>query len=99
MAAGGGAKSDLWLKIKASAYGVPLLVPSQPEGGVIGCAALAAAAEGRFTSPVEAAEAFVKYEREIVPDPAWSDVYARMQPVFERVYSHAQPLYDELDQL
>lgn len=99
VAAGGGAKSDLWLKIKASAYGVPLLVPSEPEGGVIGCAALAAAAEGRFASPVEAADAFVRYEREIVPDPAWSDVYARMQPVFERIYSHAQPLYDELDRL
>jgi xylulokinase len=43
------------LKIKASAYGVPLLVSSELEGGVIGCAALAAAAEGRFNSPVQAA--------------------------------------------
>jgi xylulokinase len=99
VAAGGGAKSDLWLKIKASAYGVPIVVPSEPEGGVIGCAALAAAAEGRFASPEEAAEASVRYEREILPDPAWADVYARMQPVFERVYSHSQPLYDELDRL
>ena len=99
VAAGGGAKSDLWLKVKASAYGVPLLVPSEPEGGVIGCAALAAAAEGRFGSPVEAAEAFVRYEQEIAPDLAWSDVYARMQPVFERIHSHAQPLYDDLDRL
>jgi xylulokinase len=41
----------------------------------------------------------VRYEQEIEPDPAWSDVYARMQAIFQRIHAHAQPLYDELDRL
>lgn len=99
VASSGGAKSDLWLRIKASAYGIPLLVPAEPEAGVIGAAALAAAAEGRFASPADAADAFVRYEREVPPDPAWAEVYARMQPFFEKLYVHSQALYDDLDQL
>src|ERR1700722_5457734 len=49
IASGGGAKTNLWLKIKASLYGVPILVPKEPECGVIGCAAMAATAAGWFT--------------------------------------------------
>lgn len=99
VASSGGAKSDLWLRIKASAYGIPLLVPAEPEAGVIGAAALAATAEGRFTTPADAADAFVRYEREILPEPAWAEVYARMQPFFEKLYLHSQALYDDLDRL
>lgn len=99
VASSGGAKSDLWLRIKASVYGIPIVLPSEPECGVIGAAALAATAEGRFSTAAAAAEAFVRYEREIAPDPEWTDTYRRMQPVFERLYAHSQALYDDLDRL
>jgi xylulokinase len=99
VASSGGAKSDLWLKIKASAYNIPIVVPSEPECGVVGCAALAATATGRFSAPEAAADAFVRFEREILPDPAWAQTYARMQPVFEKLYRHSQALYDDLDAL
>jgi xylulokinase len=99
IAAGGGAKTALWLKIKASAYGIPILVPAEAECGLVGCAAVAATATGRFSSLEEAAAAFVRYAREIQPDPKWADVYARMQPVFDKLYLHSQALYDELDRL
>lgn len=99
IASGGGAKTPLWLKIKASAYGIPILVPQEPECGIIGCAAMAATAVGRFTRAGDAAAAFVRYAGEILPDPAWAATYARMQPVFDRLYHHAQALYDDLDKL
>lgn len=99
VASGGGAKTELWLKIKASVYGIPILVPEEPECGVIGCAAMAAAAEGRFGSVAEAADAFVRYADEIHPDPEWSDIYRPMQAFFERLYHHSQALYDDLDRL
>jgi xylulokinase len=99
VASGGGAKAPLWLRIKASAYGVPILVPHEPECGVIGCAAIAATASGRFSRLVDALDAFVRYDEEIAPDPAWADRYRAMQGVFERIYRHSQDLYDSLDAL
>ena len=41
----------------------------------------------------------VRSADEIAPDPAWSDIYGRMQPVFDRLYTHSQALYDDLDAL
>ena len=99
IASAGGAKSSLWLKIKASVYGLPLLVPGEPECGVIGCAILVATATGRFARIEDAVAAYVRYAGEVMPDPAWSATYRRMQPVFDRLHAHAQALYDDLDGL
>lgn len=99
IASGGGAKTALWLKIKASIYGVPILVPVEAECGIVGCAALAQTAMGRHRSLGAAADALVRTAAEIAPDPAWSEVYARMQPVFDRLYTHSQAFYDDLDGL
>jgi xylulokinase len=99
IASGGGAKTELWLKIKASVYGVPIVVPKEPECGLIGCAALAATAVGRFGRLEDAVAAYVRYVDEVKPDPGWAHTYARMQPVFDRLYAHSQALYDDLDAL
>jgi xylulokinase len=99
IASGGGAKTELWLKIKASIYGIPIRVPRETECGVIGCAAMAATATGRFARVEDAVSAFVRYDDEVMPDPAWAETYARMQPVFDRLYLHSQALYDDLDKL
>ncbi|MFB2552450.1 xylulokinase [Ensifer soli] len=99
IASGGGAKTALWMKIKASVYGIPILVPSEPECGIVGCAAIAATATGRFARVEEAADAFVSYSEEILPDPAWAETYRTMQAVFEKLYRHSQSLYDDLDRL
>lgn len=99
MASGGAAKTPLWLEIKASIYGVPLLVPEEAECGVIGSAAIAATALGRFSSLQEAVSRFVRYATEVKPNPRWVETYARMQPVFNRIYANSQPLYAELDAL
>ena len=99
IASGGGAKTELWLQIKASAYGVPIVVPREAECGVIGCAAMAAAATGRFSRVEDAVDAYVRYIDEVAPNPAWAETYARMQPVFDKLYAHSQALYDDLDAL
>ena len=99
IASGGGAKTQLWLKIKASVYGAPIVVPKEPECGVIGCAALAATAAGRFARLEDAVATYVRYVDEVPPDPDWTSVYARMQPTFDRLYAHSQVLYDDLDAL
>ncbi len=99
IASGGGAKTALWLAIKASAYGVPIVVPEEAECGIVGCAALAQTATGRHRNLDDAAQALVRTAAEVRPDPAWQDRYARTQPVFDRLYRHSQVLYDGLDAL
>ena len=99
VAASGGAKAALWLDIKASMYRTPILVPAEVECGVVGCAVLAATAMGQFSRLGDAVNAFVRFEREVQPDPYASDVYDRMMPVFERLYVSAQQFYDDLDRL
>jgi xylulokinase len=99
IASGGGAKTELWLKIKASIYGVPIVVPEEQENGILGCAVMGAVATGRFASLDAAVSAYVRYADEIAPDPAWQDIYGRMQPVFDKIYFNSQSLYDDLDAL
>lgn len=99
IAAGGGARAELWLKIKASAFNIPILVPREPECGIVGCAAMAATATGRFSRVEQAAERFVSYGDEILPDPGWAETYRRTQPVFDKLYYHSQALYDDIDAL
>ena len=99
VASGGGARTELWLRIKASVYGIPILVPKEAECGIVGCAAMAAVALGRHATLQQAAGALVAYDREVAPEPRWSDIYARMQPVFEKLYLHSQQMYDDLDGL
>ena len=99
VASSGGAKAELWLRIKASVYDRPILVPTEPECGVIGCAAMAQTATGRFGDLDEAAGALVRYGTEIRSDPAWAETYGRMQPLFDRLYHNAQSFYADLDAL
>lgn len=99
VAAGGGAKSPLWMRIKASMYRVPYLVTREPECGVVGAAAMMAVAVGNAPDLAEAVRRMVRHEREIDPDPEWADRYDRMMPVYERLYAAAQPFYADLDAL
>lgn len=98
IAAGAADSSDLWLQIKASVYGAPILVPREPQGGLIGCAVLARSALGGGALSVVVAE-MVSIEREVAPVPEWVEVYARALPVFGRIVERMRSLYDELDRL
>ncbi|MFV0382460.1 xylulokinase [Paracoccus sp. (in: a-proteobacteria)] len=99
VAASGGAKNALWLKIKASMYGVPYLVPEELECGVVGAAMLMAASTGDTPDLGTAAARMVRFTDEILPDPAWADVYDRMMPIFAQLYDAATPFWDALDKL
>ena len=99
VAAGGGAKTRLWLEIKASVYGCPILTPSDPECGVLGCAMLAGVGAGIFAGIDDAVRRLVRYDAEIQPDPAWSERYQRMATFFNRVYSQSESYWNEMETL
>jgi xylulokinase len=99
VAAGGGAKNALWLQIKASMYNVPYLVPEEPECGLVGAAMLMAQATGDVSDSKTAAAKMVRYVKEITPNPAWTDTYNKMMPLYTRLYDHSKSFYDDLDAL
>lgn len=68
--AGGGARSDLWARIKADALGRPVELCEQPEAGLVGAAAVAWTGLGRHPGLAAAQAAMVRVARRIEPDPA-----------------------------
>ncbi len=99
VAASGGAKNALWLKIKASMYGVPYLVPEELECGVIGAAMLMATSTGDAPDLDTAASRMIRFAGEVAPDPEWAETYDRMMPIYTRLYETSQEFYDDLDRL
>ena len=95
--AGGGAKSRLWLEIKASVYNWPILVPSEAECGVIGCGMIAGCASGLFSTLEEVISEQVRYEREIHPNPLWIERYEKMQSLFEGLYESSEQFWDRFE--
>lgn len=80
-------------------YNVPYLVPEELECGVVGAATLMATAIGDQPDLPSAVSNMVRYQREVAPEPSWVDLYNRMMPIFEKIYSAAQPIYADLDEL
>ncbi|AUC55456.1 pentose kinase [Sagittula sp. P11] len=99
VAASGGAKNALWLRIKASMYGVPYLVPEELECGVVGAAMLMAVATGNAPDLKAAATKMVRFADEVQPDPVWAEVYDRMMPIYARLYDSAQEILAEMEGL
>lgn len=99
IAASGGAKSRLWLGIKASMYRTPYLVAEEPECGVIGAGILMSVATGAARDLSDATTRMVRLTEEIPPDPQQADRYDRMMPIYADAYRTMQPLYDRLDAL
>ena len=78
VSAAGGARSDLWLQIKADVFGLPVIVPEHVEAGLVGSAALAMVGLGHHISPSEAATHIVRYRQPILPDSARHRTYQEL---------------------
>jgi xylulokinase len=89
---GGGARSELWLRIVASVLGVPLERTVVEEGAAFGAALLGGIAAGVFADVRQAVSACVRVRDRIEPDPAWLEVYDRGYARFRSLYPALQPL-------
>ncbi len=72
---GGGARSELWLRIVASTLGLPLERTAVEEGAAYGAALLGGVASGAFASVGEAIDACVRVRDRVEPDPEWRAAY------------------------
>jgi xylulokinase len=85
-ASGGGARSDLWLRIVASVLGIPIERTAVEEGAAYGAALLGAVAAGEFADVEEAVDACVRVRDVVEPDPAWQAAYEEGYPRFRALY-------------
>ena len=74
-ATGGGAKSEIWLKLKADILNIPVCPLKNADAGTIGGAMLASVSMGEFKTLEEAAKVFVKVREPILPDAKSSEFY------------------------
>ncbi len=87
---GGGAKSDLWMQMKADVLNIPVERPSVVEAATLGAAMIAAVGDGKFSTIKEASEALHKPGKLYHPNPvsvsAYDLAYGRYLELFERMY-------------
>jgi xylulokinase len=91
---GGGARSELWLRIVASVLDVPLERTAAEEGAAFGAALLGGVAGGVFADVHEAVSATVRVTHTIDPEPAWLDPYTAAYDRFRSLYPALRPLED-----
>ena len=85
---GGGARSELWLRILASVLGLPLETTESEEGSAFGAALLAGVRAGVFSDADDAVARCVRPQRRIEPEWDYEDGYRR----FRRLYPTLRPL-------
>lgn len=88
-AIGGGARSKLWLQLKADITGIPVITPRVTETAAFGAALLAGAGAGLWPSAADGAERFLEltdtYEPGSARHAAYSELYQRYREVYPAV--------------
>ena len=85
-AVGGGARSALWLQLKADICTVPLRVPAVTDAACLGAALLAGTAAGIYTDLATAVQRTVRWRSRILPDPATVAAYDARFSLFRQAY-------------
>jgi xylulokinase len=91
---GGGARSELWLRIVASVLGLPLERTVVEEGAAYGAALLGGVAAGVFASAEEAVERCVRARDRVEPEAEWRSRYDELYARFRLLYPALRPLED-----
>jgi len=84
-ATGGGAKSPLWLQIKADIFGKTITSVKTDEAGAAGCAMHAAVGMGVYKDLKEAVGAFVKIGETYIPSDKYKDIYSEKYENYKTV--------------
>jgi xylulokinase len=92
-AVGGGAKSDLWLQIKADIMQCKIERLNVSEAGTLGTAIMAGVATGAFTSIEDASKKIVKVSKEFYPNTKFREKYIENYNRYKRVYKNIKDIY------
>jgi xylulokinase len=89
---GGGARSDLWLQIVASALELPVERLAVDEGAAFGAALLGGVAAGVWPDVDTAVAATVRPRARIEPVAEWVEVYRERSQAYRALYPALRPL-------
>jgi xylulokinase len=95
-AIGGGARSELWLQLKADICGIPVIVPRITEAASWGAALLAGAAAGHFSSAAKAAEEMLHLDRRFEPNPKRMARYEERYELYREVYPALRDIHHRM---
>lgn len=86
-AAGGGAKSKIWLQIKADILNRPIATLENTEAGTLGAAILAGIAVGKYRNAADACKQLVREKEQFEPDTKQNELYELNYQRYKRMYS------------
>lgn len=89
---GGGARSHLWMQIKADITGYPVSRMENPQAGTLGCIILALKAMGQYRSVRDAVDDLVTVKDTFYPDPQHRAFYVRQLKKFDQLYQAEKAL-------
>lgn len=85
-AIGGGAKSALWMQLKADVTGIPVAAPEVTEAAGMGAAILAGTAAGIFDNPASAIDSHLKIKKVYLPNPGIKALYDERYELYQKLY-------------
>jgi xylulokinase len=89
---GGGAGSDLWVRIVAAVLRLPLERTECDAGAAFGAALLAGVRAGVFADTADAVARCVRVRERVEPDPGWASAYDRGYERYRALYPALRPL-------
>ena len=91
-ATGGGAKSQVWMQMKADILNLPITSLKTSDAGTVGSAMLTGVAVGVFKDLEEAVSVMVRQRETYLPDPKRHAQYMRIYERYRNVYQAVRPL-------
>lgn len=91
-ATGGGARSSVWMQMKADMLGIPIVALKTVDAGTVGSAMLTGIALGIFTDLQDAAEHMVEQTVTYEPRPQMHEKYKQVFERYQKLYSAVRDL-------
>jgi xylulokinase len=95
-AIGGGARSRLWLQLKADITGIPVVTPRVTEAAALGAALLGGMGVGLYPSAAAASARCLRMAESYAPDPDRHERYTRQYDLYRQVYPAVAPISHQL---
>ncbi len=94
-ATGGGARSEVWMQMKADVLNVPITALNTVDAGTVGSAMLTGIAAGCFRDLEDAAAHMVEKKKVYEPRPEMHEKYEKIYRRYRRLYRAVRPLAGE----
>jgi len=93
----GGAKSDLWLKIRSNILGIPVKRVKNQEGGCLAGALFAMVEDKKYGNITEAVNDLIKIDKVFYPDNKEAeDYYPEKYEIYKKLYKQNKQILNEI---